>query len=155
MKITALVGRILFSLMFLQSVGFHFSDAAVNYAINAGVPLANVLVPVSGLLALVGGLCILLGYKAKFGAWLIVLFLIPVTIFMHAFWKETDPVQSQVQYTMFFKNLAMLGGAFLITYFGSGPLSLENTDHKNDYNKIIKRLEIKQREEEHARLPLS
>ena len=125
MKVTALIGRILFSLMFLQAVGFHFTEAAERYAGSAGVPFPSFLVPVSGIMALIGGLSILLGYKAKFGAWLIVLFLLPVTFFMHAFWKETDPSQYQVQYTAFFKNLAMLGGAFLITFFGAGPLSLD------------------------------
>jgi len=156
MKITALIGRILFSLMFLQAVGFHFTDAAVGYTASAGVPFANVLVPVSGIMALVGGLSILLGYKAKVGAWLIVFFLLPVTFFMHAFWQETDPAQYQQQYTMFFKNMAMLGGAFLITYFGAGPLSLDYRKGKEyTSDKIIKRIERKQREHEHAMLPLS
>jgi hypothetical protein len=43
------------------------------------VPLASIAVPLSGVVAIAGGLSILLGYRAKLGAWLIVLFLIPVT----------------------------------------------------------------------------
>ncbi|WP_215217007.1 MULTISPECIES: hypothetical protein [Candidatus Rhabdochlamydia] len=39
------------------------------------------LVPFSGLLALVGGLSILLGYKARYGAWLLVIFLVPVYLY--------------------------------------------------------------------------
>ena len=82
-------------------------------------------VPLSGILGGVGGLSILLGYRAKIGAWLIVLFLVPVTVTMHNFWAVTDPMMAQLQLAMFMKNLSMLDGALLITYFGAGPLSLD------------------------------
>ena len=126
MKYTVLLGRILYSLIFLNSGLFHFSGMAVGYASAQGVPLASILVPFSGVIAIVGGLLILLGYQAKWGAWLIVLFLIPVTFMMHAFWKETDPMQKQMQMGMFMKNISILGGAFLITWFGAGPVSLDS-----------------------------
>jgi len=126
MKYTVLLGRILFSVIFLNSGLFHFSGMAVGYASAQGVPLASILVPFSGVIAIVGGLLILLGYQAKWGAWLIVLFLIPVTFMMHAFWKETDPMQKQMQMGMFMKNISILGGAFLITWFGAGPVSFDS-----------------------------
>jgi putative oxidoreductase len=103
----------------------HFSPQSIGYAAQAGIPLAGLLVPLSGVLAGVGGLSILLGYRAKIGAWLIVLFLVPVTVTMHNFWAVTDPMMAQLQQAMFMKNLSMLGGALLITYFGAGPLSLD------------------------------
>jgi putative oxidoreductase len=71
-------------------------------------------------------LSIALGYRAKWGGWLIVLFLVPVTVMMHDFWAMTDPNMAQMQQIMFMKNLSMLGGALLIAHFGSGPLSLDN-----------------------------
>ena len=57
----------------------HFSGQTIAYAASQGVPLPSILVPFSGLLALVGGLSILLGYRAKIGAWLIAVFLVGVT----------------------------------------------------------------------------
>ena len=72
-----------------------------------------------------GGLSILLGYRAKVGAWLIALFLIPVTLMMHNFWAVHDPMMAQLQMVMFMKNVAVLGGALLISQFGAGPLSLD------------------------------
>ena len=48
--------------------------------------MASILVPFSGVLAVLGGLSILLGYRARIGAWLIVLFLIGITPKMHNFW---------------------------------------------------------------------
>jgi putative oxidoreductase len=87
--------------------------------------MAKLLVPASGILALAGGLSILLGYKAKIGAWLLVLFLIPVTLMMHNFWAVKDPMMAQMQMAMFLKNVTMIGGALLISRFGAGPLSLD------------------------------
>ncbi len=87
--------------------------------------MASIAVPFSGVLAFVGGLSIVLGYRAKLGAWLIVLFLVGVTPMIHKFWVVTDPMMYQMQFVMFMKNVSMLGGALLITQFGSGPWSLD------------------------------
>jgi len=103
----------------------HFNKQTIGYAATQGVPLASILVPFSGVLAIVGGLSILLGYRAKLGAWLIVLFLVPVSLMMHKFWTVQDPVMAQMQMVMFMKNVSMLGGALLISHFGAGPLSLD------------------------------
>jgi len=125
MKYIVLVGRILFSIIFINSGFFHFSQAAVDYANSQNVPMANILVPFSGILAIAGGVSIVLGYKARIGAWLIIAFLIPVTIMMHGFWHFNDPAEQQLQMSMFLKNSSMLGGAFLIAWFGAGPLSFD------------------------------
>jgi putative oxidoreductase len=84
-----------------------------------------VLVPLSGIIAGIGGLSVLLGYKAKLGAWLLVVFLIPVTFMLHNFWTVQDPMMRQFQMGMFMKNIAMLGAALMITQLGSGPVSLD------------------------------
>jgi putative oxidoreductase len=75
--------------------------------------------------AIADGLSILLGYRAKLGAWLIVLFLIPVTLMLHKFWTVQDPMMAQIQMILFMKNVSMLGGALLISQFGAGPFSLD------------------------------
>jgi putative oxidoreductase len=120
-----LAGRVLFSVIFIMSGFMHFSQQEIGYAAHAGVPMAGLLVPSSGVLALVGGLSILFGYRAKVGAWLLVLFLVPVTLMMHNFWAVKDPMVAQMQMAMFMKNVTMLGGALLISQFGAGPLSLD------------------------------
>ena len=90
------------------------------------MPNANLLVPVSGLIAIVGGLSILLGFHGKVGAWLLVLFLVPVTFMMHNFWAVKDPMMQQFQMAMFLKNISMLGAALFFTQVGTGPLSLDS-----------------------------
>ena len=126
MKIVPLLGRILFALIFIFSGLNHATGTGADYAAAAGVPLPGLLVPLAGILALLGGASILLGYKVKYGAWLIVIFLIPVTLALHNFWAVKDPMQAQMQMAMFMKNIAILGGALLLAYFGAGPYSIDN-----------------------------
>ena len=120
-----LLGRFFYVLIFLMAAPTHFSKQTIAYAAAQGVPLASVAVPLSGIIALAGGLSILLGYRARIGAWLIVMFLVPVTPMMHNFWTVHDPMMAQTQMVMFMKNVAILGGALLISQFGTGPLSLD------------------------------
>ena len=121
----ALLGRLLFALIFLMSSPMLFSAQTIAYASSQGVPLASIAVPLSGVIALAGGLSILLGYRARIGAWLIVLFLAAVTPMMHNFWTVADPTMHQMQFIMFMKNLSMLGGALFISQTGAGPWSLD------------------------------
>jgi putative oxidoreductase len=120
-----LAGRLLFAAIFLIAPLGHFTAQMVGYAAQQGVPAAGLLVPASGLLALAGALSVGVGYRARIGAWLIVAFLVPVTITMHNFWAVSDPMMYQMQFAMFMKNVSMLGGALLIAHFGAGPLSLD------------------------------
>ena len=126
------LGRFLFALIFLLSGFGHFSKQTIDYAVSQGVPLASVAVPLSGIVALAGGLSTLLGYRAKIGAFLIALFLVPVTLMMHNFWATSDPAMAQTQMIMFMKNLSMLGAALLISQFGVGPLSLDARSPRGD-----------------------
>ncbi len=119
------LGRAAFAFIFIFAALGHFSQETIGYAAAQGVPLAKVAVPLSGILSLAGGLSILLGYRARVGAWLLVLFLIPVTITLHKFWGIADPGMARMQQVMFLKNLSILGGAFFIAHFGAGPISLD------------------------------
>jgi putative oxidoreductase len=61
-------------------------------------------------MAIVAGLSILLGFHGKVGAWLLMLFLVPVTFMLHNFWAVKDPVAQGMQMAMFLKNISRLGG---------------------------------------------
>jgi putative oxidoreductase len=125
MRYLSLAGRVLYSAIFIMAGLGHFSPQTIAFAAQSGVPLANIAVPASGVLAIAGGLSIMLGYRARIGAVLIVLFLVPVTFSMHAFWAISDPMMQQIQQANFFKNVSMIGAALLIARTGAGPLSLD------------------------------
>lgn len=119
------VGRALFAAIFLMTLPSHLTPAAIGYAAQKGVPLASLLVPLSGIIAFAGALSVVLGYRAKLGAWLLVVFLVPVTLLIHNFWTVTDPMMAQLEQAQFMKNLGLLGGALMIAHFGAGPVSLD------------------------------
>ena len=119
------IGRVLFSLIFITSAFTHFTRGTIDAAAAHGVPLATLLVTAAGILALIGGVSVLLGYRARFGAFLLLLFLVPVTLVMHRFWGLADPQVAQMQKVMFMKNLSIMGGALMVMYYGSGPASLD------------------------------
>jgi putative oxidoreductase len=132
MQAFAPIGRIMFSLIFLLSVPNHFKHETVAYAAAAGVPLAHVAVPLAGLIALVGGLSLALGFHARLGAIALLLFLVPVTLFMHRFWGISDAQQAQMQMINFMKNVALMGGALFFVYAGAGAYSLDARAHRTE-----------------------
>jgi putative oxidoreductase len=119
------LGRALLSAIFIMYGFPHFTSQTIGYAAHHGVPAAGVLVPLSGVLAIVGGFSILLGYHARAGASLLIIFLLVVTPVMHNFWTLSEPGPRALQQGMFMKNLAMMGGAILVAYFGAGPWSVD------------------------------
>src|SRR3954465_1738495 len=91
-----LLARFLLSAIFIFAAFGHFSSKTIEMAALAGVPLAAIAVPLSGLMSLAGGLSVLIGYRARLGALLLVAFLVPVTLAMHKFWNVTDPMMAQM-----------------------------------------------------------
>lgn len=111
-----LLGRILFGGFFLFSGFRHFArtNALAPYAASKGVPAPKLAVLGSGLIAALGGLSILLGIWPRWGALLIVLFLLPITFTMHNYWADRDPQARQMNQVQFEKNLALLGAALML-----------------------------------------
>lgn len=126
-----LVGRIIFAFFFLYSGFNHLTKVGMmaQYTASMGVPAPTLAVVVTGIMLLVGGLCILLGWRVKLGALLLVAFLVPVSFFMHRFWGLADPMMAQNQAGHFFKNITLAGAALMIyaladLYPGRWPYSV-------------------------------
>lgn len=94
-----------------------YSDWATR-AFGALIPWTPFILMAATMLELVGGLFVLLGFKEKIGAGLLILFLVPATLIMHPFWYH-DGLQSELQGIMFLKNLALLGGLILVAVHGA------------------------------------
>ncbi len=116
MDVIALIGRILFVLIFLAagSTG-HIGQrkAMAQHAASQGVPAASSLVPLSGVVMLVGGLMVVLGVWGDLGALILLVFLLSASFLIHTFWKIQDPMQRMDQQAHFMKNLALVGGCIM------------------------------------------
>jgi uncharacterized membrane protein YphA (DoxX/SURF4 family) len=122
----ALVGRILLSVIFLMSgVNKIFDFAGTQaYMAQAGMPYTALFLVGAIVFEVVGGLSLVLGYKTKWGAVLLIVFLIPATLIFHRFWS-VPPEMAQMQMINFLKNIAILGGLLQVAAFGPGRFSLD------------------------------
>lgn len=125
MRYVVPVGRAMLAAIFLKAVPRLFQEQTIAFVSEQGIPLAGIFVPLAGFLSLAGGISVLLGWRARVGAWLLVGLLVPVTLLMHPFWAVSDAAAAAIQEAMFYRNLAMTGGLLLIGYFGAGPFSLD------------------------------
>jgi uncharacterized membrane protein YphA (DoxX/SURF4 family) len=116
MDVLVLIGRILFSILFLTSAVAHFTQTKnmAAYAASKGVPFAYWATLAGGFPLALGGLSVLLGVWADLGSLLLVLFLVPTAVLMHGFWRETDPMARQTEMVQFFKDTALAGASLAL-----------------------------------------
>jgi putative oxidoreductase len=125
-KIGPFLGRLFISLIFILAGAGKISDfsGGVKFIEQMGIPAAQLLIVIALILELGCGLLILLGCYTRLASWLLVIFLIPITVIFHAFWNyEGDQMASQM--SNFFKNIAIMGGLILLASYGPGRWSVD------------------------------
>lgn len=117
----ALLGRIMIALLFVPAGWGKIAGFAgtAKYIASKGLPMPEVGAAIAIAVELIGGLMILVGFKTRWAALALFVFLIPTTVFFHPFWS--DPSQA----TNFWKNVAIMGGMLYIFAFGAGRLSID------------------------------
>ncbi len=120
------VGRLCFSVLFIMAGVHKLMDIAGTTAHMAtkNIP-ANPYLYAAIAVEILGGLSLLFGYKTRFGALILALFLISVTYIFHDFWNVADPMEKQMQLGHFFSNVAIFGGLLYIVCCGAGRCSLD------------------------------
>ena len=116
-----LIGRILLALIFLKSgMGKieNFQGTAQHMA-SYGMPYTNFFLVGAIFFELVGSITIILGFFTRFGAALLLIFLIPTTLIFHNIF--VDP-KMMIQ---FMKNVSMFGGLLIVFAAGAGRFSLD------------------------------
>ena len=116
-----LLGRILIAAIFLWSAivdirGFESVSKTMG---EKGIPIPSFFLLGAIIFLLLGSIALILGIKARWGAVLLILFLIPVTVIFHS---PTGGDDSLIQ---FMKNLALMGGLCLVIANGAGPVSFD------------------------------
>lgn len=118
-----LAGRLLLAYLFIVAgygkvVGF---AGTAKYMASKGMPMVEVLLVGTIIIELIGGLMLAVGWKARWAAWAIFLFIIPATIIFHPVWADAS------QMIQFNKNLAIMGGMLYVAFMGPGRLSLDKS----------------------------
>ncbi len=115
-RVALIVGRVIFSFFFIYSGFNHLTKLSMyaQYAGGSGVPAPKLAVAVSGLMLLAGGLTVLLGVGVRWGALLLVIFLVATAVMMHRFWGVADPMMAANQAAHFWKNITLAGASLII-----------------------------------------
>ena len=100
-------------------------SAVVQQMTSAGVPLPTIALAGAIMFLLVGSVLVAVGYQARFGALLLLLFLIPATYYFHGPWRAATPEAATQQMIHLLKNLGLMGAMLLIMAAGPGPGSLD------------------------------
>ena len=116
-----LTGRVLFTGLFWLSGVTHFTNIPYYVGLMPeGFPFAVFWVLITGVIELAGAGMILFNWRPKLGAWLLVIFLIPVTVVVHGYemiYAEGEAMRA-IQQASFIKGFALIGSALLITQLG-------------------------------------
>src|SRR5512140_1649481 len=121
-----LLGRALIALLFIPA-GFAkiagFAGVS-GYIASKGVPLPDVAAAISIAVELGLGLALLFGWKARWAALGIAIFVAVITPIFHNYWAS-PPAQAMAQQLNFYKNLATIGGLLVLFAFGPGGWSVD------------------------------
>ena len=122
----ALAGRILLALIFIVSGWGKIAGFAgtAGYIASKGMPLPEVMAAGAIAVELLGGVALLVGFKARWAAAAIFLFLIPTTLIFHNPTGLTGQ-EAQGQITQLLKNFSIMGGMLMVFAFGAGRYSID------------------------------
>jgi putative oxidoreductase len=123
----SLLGRVLLASIFFVALRHHFTDFdRINELLTTkGIPAPKVIHPLAiGFMSL-GAISIVLGYKARIGAFLLFVFLGVAGYYFHDFWHLAASMDREDALTQFLKNLALMGAMLFIMANGPGAWSLD------------------------------
>jgi putative oxidoreductase len=137
----AFIGRVCISIIFLLSginemmnwqpteqyllsayshwMSYFQSNSMISSFMTDMLPWLPVLLLIAVAFKILCSLLIIIGWKVRFGAFLLILFLIPTTVLMHHFWTIVG-AEREMELIMFLKNLSIFGGLLLLLAFGKG-----------------------------------
>lgn len=121
-----LLGRFLLALLFVvggfsKIGGF---DGIVGYIGAKGLPVPQLLAVGTIVLEIVAGLALIAGLKARWAAAALAVFTLLATLLFHNYWAMPAE-QQRIQYLLFSKNIAVIGGLLMVVAFGPGRWSLD------------------------------
>ena len=133
MAIVSILGRVLLCAIFLMSaVGNKIPkfDDVVATMVKAEIPQARYMLMGAIAFLIIGSMSVIIGFRARLGAFLLAVFLIPTTYYFHnpAGMPTTTPEEIGAQMNQMahlMKNAALFGAMLFIIANGSGAGSVD------------------------------
>lgn len=122
-----LLARIMLALIFVWAgVGkFLAWDSSAAYMASKGMTAIPLFLGAAALIELLGGIALILGFKTRVAAFILFLFLIPVSFIFHDFWNLVDDKERVEQLIHFLSNIAIMGGLLALITVGPGSWAID------------------------------
>ncbi len=134
--VVTLISRVLLSALFVVYGYFKFLDVTsftnlpgakrLMDVVATGAAVPDWLGYLVAALEVLSGVAILIGFKTRWVAWGLVVYVILATWLGHPFWLLEGASRGANQ-THFYKNLAIIGGFLLLTITGPGRYSVDGS----------------------------
>jgi len=98
--------------------------ATVGYFAKLGFPASEAIAVLAIVIEIGGGLMLATGWRTRWAARLLVVFVAVATAMAHRFW-QFEPAQFANQLNHFLKNIAIVGGLIFVATFGPGRTALD------------------------------
>jgi len=127
----SLVARLMITAIFLSSAVMNKIpqfNAVAEMMAGKGIPQPKILLAGAIAFLILGSLSLILGFRARLGAFLLLVFLVAATSYFHVFWKlpaDTPPDVLRDEQIAFMKNLALMGTMVFFLANGAGPWSID------------------------------
>ena len=122
------LARIFIAALFLVAGARKFLTyaATAGYFAKLGFPAPDAVAVLAIAIELGAGLMLLAGWRTRWAAWLLVVFVVVATAMAHRFW-QVEPAQFANQLNHFLKNSAIIGGLIFVATFGPGRMALDKS----------------------------
>ena len=119
-------GRVLMALIFVYFGYMKLMNfgGSIGYFAKWGLPMPTVMAALAVIFELGGGLLLLVGWKTRWVAWALAIYVVIATAVAHRFWTY-DAAQAFNQTSHFFKNVSIIGGLLYIAGVGPGRYAID------------------------------
>lgn len=123
-----LLARILLTVLFVISGFGKLTDytGTVSYMTYVGAPMPSVAAGVAVAMELLVGLALLVGFRVRPLALVLMVFVAGTAFIGHPFWAM-EAAERALNQTQFLKNLSIMGGLLLLAITGAGRYALSRS----------------------------
>lgn len=121
-----LIGRILIALPFIKFATDKIRnwDMVFEWMQSIGVPAPALALGLANAIELIGAVCLIVGFRTRWAALTLALYLIPVHVLVHDFWA-VEAAERASQIENFGKGMIIIGGLLFVYLYGSGAISVD------------------------------
>jgi putative oxidoreductase len=121
-----LLGRLCIGSLYLMSGINHWRDLTLLTHFMTGLPgSVDVWAMLAATIEVASGAALVVGFRTREFALLLVLFNLFAAVIGHPYWSITDATARWGQFIHFWKDIGLVGGALFVLARGAGPLSID------------------------------